>query len=156
MMMVLVPGGVESRAEIAMTPLLSGSGAMGLLPNNIPPRFIFPRIEIAQDCSSQFGQRGAVTDIRANPRSNLDRENVIDRDQDDQQHNAEPEAPADQLFLDRQQRLDRRVDFVLEVRLRHGLSLSIDQLASGGLKPLKNSQEIKSPTQITNPNRLTK
>src|ERR1700722_9511539 len=88
--------------------------------------------------------------------SKLDREKVIDCDQDHQQHDAEAEAPADQLLLDRQQRLDRRVDFVLEVRLRHGFSLSIDQLASGGLKPLKNSQEIKSPTQITNPNRLTK
>jgi hypothetical protein len=30
------------------------------------------------------------------------------------------------------------------------------QPASGGLTPLKNNQEIRSPAQITNPNRLTK
>ena len=31
-----------------------------------------------------------------------------------------------------------------------------NQLAKGGLNPAKNNHEIKSPTQITNPNRLTK
>ena len=34
-------------------------------------------------------------------------------------------------------------------------SVLTDQLASGGLIPAKNSQEISSPTQITKPNRLT-
>ena len=35
--------------------------------------------------------------------------------------------------------------------------LSYDgQLANGGLMPLKNSQEMSSPTQITKPNRLTR
>jgi hypothetical protein len=43
---------------------------------------------------------------------------VIDRNQDDQQADAEAEAPADQLLLDRQQRLDRGcVDFIPEIRL---------------------------------------
>ena len=38
---------------------------------------------------------------------------MVDRDQHDQQPNAEAEAPADQLLLDRQQRLDiPGVDFV--------------------------------------------
>ena len=42
MMMVLLRGGVESWAKIAMTPLLNGSATMGLLPNDVPPRLIFP------------------------------------------------------------------------------------------------------------------
>ena len=47
---------------------------------------------------------------------------MIDRDQDGQQHQPEPEAPANQLLLDRQQRLDfRGMNFALEIRLRHGL-----------------------------------
>jgi len=81
---------------------------------------------------------------------------MIDGDQDDQQRYSEPETPANQLLLDRQQRLDfPGVDFVPEIGLRHAVFL-LDQLTSGGLKPLKNSHEINSPTQITNPNRLTK
>src|SRR5271163_2583742 len=52
----------------------------------------------------------------------LNRDEVIEGDQDRQQRQPEPEAPADQFFLDRQQRLDFRVEFVLEIGLRHGLS----------------------------------
>jgi hypothetical protein len=35
--MVLLYGGVEGPAKIAMTPLLSGCAAMDLLPNDVPP-----------------------------------------------------------------------------------------------------------------------
>jgi hypothetical protein len=63
------------------------------------------------------GALGAAARIHGlSARLKLDREKVIDRDQHDQQPDAETEAPADQLFLDRKQRLDRgSVDFVLEV-----------------------------------------
>ena len=40
--MVLLCGGVEGSAKIAMTPLLSGCATMGLLPNDVLPRLIFP------------------------------------------------------------------------------------------------------------------
>jgi hypothetical protein len=50
MMMVLLRGGVEGSAKIAMTPLLSGCAAMGLLQNDVPPRFIFPGTGAAQIC----------------------------------------------------------------------------------------------------------
>jgi hypothetical protein len=44
-MMVLLCGGVEGSAKIAMTPLLNGSGAMGLLPNDgsAEAHFFWPR-----------------------------------------------------------------------------------------------------------------
>jgi hypothetical protein len=50
MMMVLLRGGVEGSAKIAMTPLLNGRAAMGLLPNDVPPRLIFPGTGAAQIC----------------------------------------------------------------------------------------------------------
>jgi metal-sulfur cluster biosynthetic enzyme len=49
-MMVLRRGGVEGSAKIAMTPLLSGCPAMGLLPNDVPPGLIFPSTDVAQIC----------------------------------------------------------------------------------------------------------
>ena len=45
---------------------------------------------------------------------------------------------------------------ISSLRLGDDMRYPFYQLASGGLKPLKNSQEINKPTQITNPNRLTK
>jgi len=81
---------------------------------------------------------------------------MVDGDQDDQKAKTKAETEADQLLLDWQQRFDGRgIDFLLEVGRCHQVSLDAGQLASGGLKPLKNSHEINSPTQITNPNRLT-
>jgi hypothetical protein len=45
---------------------------------------------------------------------------MVERDQNDQQPNAEAEAPADQLFLDRQQRFHRGcLELILKVLLRH-------------------------------------
>jgi hypothetical protein len=41
-MMVLLLGGVEGPAKIAMTPLLNGSTAMGLLPNDGAAEALFP------------------------------------------------------------------------------------------------------------------
>src|SRR5262245_37247372 len=84
----------------------------------------------------------------------LDRHEVIDRDQDDNEHQPKAKAEADQLLLDGQQGLGQLRDFISEVGLRHDVCSR--QLASGGLKPAKNSQEINRPTQITKPNRLTK
>src|SRR5215475_3903448 len=54
-----------------------------------------------------------------------DRNEMVERDQTDQKHNSEAEAPADQLLLDRQQRLGRvrGSDVVLNIRLRHGINL---------------------------------
>jgi hypothetical protein len=49
-MMVLLRGGVEGSAKIAMTPLLSGCAAMGLLPDDVRPRLIFPGAAVAQIC----------------------------------------------------------------------------------------------------------
>jgi hypothetical protein len=54
----------------------------------------------------------------------FNRKQTIEGDQNDQQPDANPEAPADQLLLDGQQRFHRGcVDLVPEVRLRHGFSL---------------------------------
>jgi hypothetical protein len=49
-MMVLLCGGVEGSAKIAMTPLLNGCAAMGLLPNEVPPGLIFPDAGATQIC----------------------------------------------------------------------------------------------------------
>jgi hypothetical protein len=49
-MMVLRRGGVEGSAKIAMTPLLSGCAAMGLLPNDVPLGLILPGTDVAQIC----------------------------------------------------------------------------------------------------------
>jgi hypothetical protein len=49
-MMVLLRGGVEGSAKIAMTPLLNGPAAMGLLPNDVPPGLIFPGTALARIC----------------------------------------------------------------------------------------------------------
>src|SRR5262245_54084335 len=86
------------------------------------------------------------------------REELVDQGQDDQEDEAGAEAPADQLLLDRQQRLVLGLlELAADIVLRHcKLAPLKDQLASGGLMPLKNSQEISRPTQITKPNRLTK
>src|SRR5262249_46973947 len=67
----------------------------------------------------------------------------------------DPEAKADELLLDRQQRLGRS-PFKLgaDIGLRHGYAPRNVQPASGGLMPLKNSQEISRPTHVTKPNRL--
>src|ERR1017187_9364117 len=48
------------------------------------------------------------------------REQVVDDGKDDQKRNADAEAPADQLLLDRQQRLDRGLaQFLADIGLRH-------------------------------------
>jgi hypothetical protein len=47
-MMVLPEISVECSAKIAMTALLNGAWAMGLLPNHVPPRLIFLD---ARDCA---------------------------------------------------------------------------------------------------------
>src|SRR6516164_4718082 len=54
-----------------------------------------------------------------------DRDEMVERDQTYQKHNSEAEAPADQLLLDRQQRLGRvhGSNVVLNIRLRHGINL---------------------------------
>src|SRR3954469_2832481 len=70
-----------------------------------------------------------------------------DDDEDHEQRDPQGEAPADQLLLDRKQRLVRHLppcitDFLLFV---HG--------ARGGLTPAKKRKEIASPTQITKPKR---
>jgi hypothetical protein len=49
-MMVLLWGGVEGSAKIAMTLLLIGRAAMGLLPNDVPPGLIFPGTELTRIC----------------------------------------------------------------------------------------------------------
>src|ERR1700722_18202215 len=49
-----------------------------------------------------------------------DRNEMVDHHQNDQEHETDPEAPGDQLLLDRQQRLDRSVQELLaDIRLRH-------------------------------------
>src|SRR5262249_17330049 len=66
-------------------------------------------------------------------------------------------AEADELLLDRQQRFGRSpLKFVADIGLRHGCAPRNGQPASGGLMPLKNSQEIMRPTQIPKPKRLMK
>jgi hypothetical protein len=50
MIMVLLCGGVEGSAKIAMTPLLNGCATMGLLPNEVLPRLIFLDIGAARIC----------------------------------------------------------------------------------------------------------
>ena len=83
------------------------------------------------------------------------REQVVDDGEDDEQRDADAQAPADQLLLDRQQRLDLRfAKFLAEILFATLFVLT--QLASGGFTPAKNSHEIRSPTQITKPNRLTR
>ena len=47
-MMVRLYGGVEGSAKIAMTPLLCGRAAMGLLPNDVPSGLIFPDADVAR------------------------------------------------------------------------------------------------------------
>jgi hypothetical protein len=49
-MMVLLQGGVEGRAKIAMTSLLNGCATMGLLPNDVQPRLILSGTGAAQIC----------------------------------------------------------------------------------------------------------
>jgi hypothetical protein len=94
---------------------------------------------------------------RLNLPGDRDRNEMVDHHQDDQEHETDPEAPADQLLLDRQQRLDRSVEELLaDIRLRHRGFPFAAQVAKGGLTPLKNSQEMISPTQITKPNRLSR
>ena len=81
---------------------------------------------------------------------------MADRCEHDQQEESDSEAPPDEFLLNRQQRLVRSFSQLgRDVGLRHGCAPNNGQLASGGLTPLKNSQEISKPTQITNPNRLT-
>ncbi len=79
---------------------------------------------------------------------------MAEQQQDDEQDQSRPKAPADQLFLDGQQRLDGIVDFRFEIFLRH--FLDFPQPTSGGLTPAKNSQDMTSPTQMTKPNSETK
>lgn len=80
---------------------------------------------------------------------------MIDDGKDEEEDEADAKAPADQLFFDRQQRLGLRLaKFLADIDLRHGVLLP--QLAKGGFTPLKNSQEINKPTQMTKPNRLTR
>src|SRR5258707_13976947 len=83
------------------------------------------------------------------------RHEIVDDREHDQKDEPNPEAKADELLLDRQQRLGRS-PFKLraDIGLRHGYAPRNVQPASGGLMPLKNSQEISRPTQITKPNRL--
>src|SRR5262245_54135044 len=85
------------------------------------------------------------------------REELVDQRQNDHEDEAGAEAPADQLLLDRQQRLVLGLlELATDIVLRHCKRAPLkDQPASGGLMPLKNSQEISRPTQITKPNRLT-
>src|SRR5215470_8264206 len=83
------------------------------------------------------------------------RHEIVDDREHDQKDEPDPEAKADELLLDRQQRLGRSpLKFGADIGLRHGYAPRNDQPASGGLMPLKNSQEIMRPTQITKPNRL--
>jgi hypothetical protein len=62
-MMVLLCGGVEGSAKIAMTPLLNGSAAMGLLPNEVPPGLIFPGTGAAQFVNLKLGSGTRPEDI---------------------------------------------------------------------------------------------
>jgi hypothetical protein len=152
-MMVLLRGGVEGSAKIAMTPLLNGQRRWVYCRMTSSRGSFFPALNSREFVNLKLGSGTRREDIceltnsmqkaerelrrhrtftrRANPRwqcqvSKLDREKVIDCDQDNQQHDAEAEAPADQLFLDRQQRLDRsRSKLILEVGLRHQVSFGI-------------------------------
>jgi hypothetical protein len=82
---------------------------------------------------------------------------MIDDRKDDEKRDADAKAPADELFLDRQERLGFDfAELIAKIGFRHEAILSTCQLASGGFTPLKKSQEISSPTQITKPNRLTR
>ena len=82
---------------------------------------------------------------------------MIDENKYRQKDNPDPEAPADQFFFNWQERLEGRVlKLALNVGLCHRILLIEVQLAKGGLTPAKNSQEIINPTQITNPNKLSK
>jgi hypothetical protein len=57
---------------------------------------------------------------RSNAVSHRQREEMVDCGEGDQQGDAQPQASADQLLLDRQQRLDRRgAQFLADVVLRH-------------------------------------
>jgi hypothetical protein len=80
---------------------------------------------------------------------------IVEQRQGEQKNEPRSETEADELLLDRQQRLRRSLSkFGVDIGLRHGVPFSEDQPASGGLMPAKNSQEISKPTQITKPNRL--
>ena len=97
------------------------------------------------------------------------RPEMVDRGQHGEQHEAQAQAPDDQLLLDRQQRLDRAgAELAVQIgggQLRHDDLLMVVhfplvrtfvgyQLASGGVMPWKNSHEIKRPTQMTKPKML--
>jgi hypothetical protein len=122
--MMGMPGrGVECSAKKAMTALSGSAGAMGFLPNCAYPRRIFLKARMTRIVDHETGRsRRLFLDGKSRPiwpyrALKLDRDEVIDRDQDGQQPQPKPEAPANQLLLDRQQRLDfRRMDFVLEIR----------------------------------------
>jgi len=58
-------------------------------------------------------------------------EEVIEERENDEKRDADPEAPADQLLFDRQQRLGAGfLHFLLEVEFRHG-SLQFSLRAAG-------------------------
>src|SRR5262249_6393450 len=83
------------------------------------------------------------------------RQEIVDDREHHQKDEPGHEAKADELVLDRKQRLGRSpLKFGADIGFRHRYAPRNDQPASGGLMPLKNSQEIMRPTQITKPNRL--
>jgi hypothetical protein len=86
---------------------------------------------------------------RSNAVSHRQREEMVDCGEGDQQGDAQPQASADQLLLDRQQRLGLGgAQFLADVVVRHDGAFPV-QPTVGGVIPPKNSQEIASPTQIT-------
>src|SRR5262245_52469958 len=84
------------------------------------------------------------------------RQEIVDDREHHQKDEPGPEAKADELLLDRQQRLGRSpLKFGADIGLRHGHAPRDGQPAGGGVMPLKKGQEVMRPTQITNTNRLT-
>src|SRR5262245_66379902 len=66
------------------------------------------------------------------------RHEIVDDREHDQKDEPDPEAKADELLLDRQQRLGRSpLKFGADIGLRHGYAPRNDQPDCGGLLPLK-------------------
>src|SRR5690606_33611555 len=86
-----------------------------------------------------------------------DRKQTIDDGQDDQQKDAEAEAPADQLLLDWQQRLGpRSLQLGLKFRVLHDPLILSNSTRQWRFDTGKEEPGNQNPTQITKPNKLMK
>src|ERR1700733_12935847 len=85
-------------------------------------------------------------------RSEGRRHEMIEQRQRHEQHDADAEAPADELVLDRQHRLIlRAVQFVLELRLSHGASNLVNAVRRLACQRRRDATEEEPGDQQTDP-----